>query len=84
MSTKPACLCEVITMFDKLLLFNTCQLILNPRELLYKNTENTFSSDDDEEEDGDDNINNDLAHSSMLCLYLSKKNLHPLFFSIHT
>ena len=53
--------------------------------LLYKNTENTFSNDDDEEDNGDDNdINNYLAQSSMLCLYLSKKNLHTLFFSIHT
>ena len=66
MSIKPACLCEVITMFDKLLLFNTCYLILNHREHLYKNAENTFFNDDnDEDDDNDNDINNDLAQSSM-------------------
>lgn len=46
-------------------------------------TENTFSNDDDEEDGDDNDVNNDLAQSSMLCLYLSKKLAH-IFFSIHT
>ena len=42
-------------------------------------TENTFSNDDDEEDGDDNDVNNDLAQSSMLCLYLSKKTCAHFF-----